>query len=151
MIFGAAQSIRLMNKLYKKNIIFLPKTLYFINRIVFACDVRPNSRIDSTVEFPHNGLGVVIHRNAIIGKSTKILHNVTIGGVEGKFSNYNSEVIDCPVVGANVLIGAGAIILGPIIIGDNSTIAAGAIVTKDVESNTVVAGNPAVLIKTKSS
>jgi serine acetyltransferase len=68
--------------------------IYFFNRVVFSCDVRPNQYLHSTVEFPHNALGVVIHVNSQIHENVKILHQVTLGGVGGKFGQYNNKKID---------------------------------------------------------
>lgn len=72
-----------------------------------------------------------------IGENCRIYQQVTIG--------YRNNPIS-PIIGNNVLIGAGAIVIGDITIGDNSTIAAGAVVTKDVPPNSVVVGNPAILV-----
>lgn len=140
MLINVNNTIPLMNSMYKKNVPFLPKVIYLFNRVVYACDIRPNKNVDSSVIFPHNALGCVIHHNAKIDRGTKILHNVTIGGNLDKRRIYNDEEIDCAVIGKNVLIGVGAIIIGPVIIGDNVTIGAGAIITKDVPANSTVFG-----------
>lgn len=140
MLINVNNTIRIMNILYKKKIPILPKAIYLFNRVVYACDIRPNSRIDSSVLFPHNALGVVLHHNAQIGQNTKILHHVTIGGNLNKTRKVNGEEIDAPLIGNNVLVGVGAIIIGPVKIGDNSIIGAGSIITKDVPANGVAYG-----------
>lgn len=140
MLINVNNTIKVMNGLYKRNVPILPKVIYLFNRVVYACDIRPNKNISPSVLFPHNALGVVIHHNTIIGHNTKILHNVTTGGNLNKRRIYNGEEIDAPIIGANVLIGVGAIIIGPIIIEDNSIIGAGAIVTKDVKAGETVYG-----------
>ena len=73
-------------------------------RVVLLLCNRFTAEIDSTVVFAHKGLGVVIGHDAVIGSGTKILHNVTIGGRSGVRAN--------PVIGRDVLVGAGAIIMG---------------------------------------
>ena len=85
---------------------------------------------------PHGLHGVYISRYASIGPGCRIYHNVTIGEVGGK----------APSIGANCLIGAGAVLVGDIRIGDHVKIGAGAVVARDVPShNTVVAPPPRIL------
>lgn len=110
-----------------------------IMRIVFSCDIPYKAKIGKNCFFPHHALGVVIHQNTIIGDNCKILQGVTIGGKSGHKN--------VPIIGDNVLIGANAIIMGPIKIGNNAIIGAGSVVLHDVKDNEVVAGNPAKKIK----
>jgi|GEM_PF-3383112 len=89
-------------------------------------------RIPRTTHFEHP-LGIVIHGDTRLGENCDIKHNVTIGRREGSHDTDRR----CPVLGDNVIVGAGAIILGPVTIGDNARIGAGAIVLKDVPANTL--------------
>ena len=85
---------------------------------------------------PHGLHGVYISRYANIGPGCRIYHNVTIGEVDGR----------APSIGANCLIGAGAVLVGDIRIGDHVKIGAGAVVARDVPANsTVVAPPPRIL------
>jgi putative colanic acid biosynthesis acetyltransferase WcaB len=86
-----------------------------------------------------HGQGLVINPDVIIGDNVTVRHNTTIGNAR--------EGGKCPVIGNNVQIGANAVILGEITIGDHAVIAAGSVVVKDVEPYTLVAGNPAKPIK----
>lgn len=140
------KSISLAIRLRKKSVPILPKLIRMINRVIFSCDIPPEADIEDSVIFAHHGLGVVINPNAKIGKNTTILHNVTIGG-NGSKRIIGGETIVAPIIGENVLIGAGSIILGPIIIEDNVKVGAGAIVTKDVGKNLTVVGNAATVLK----
>ena len=79
-----------------------------------------------------------------IGNNVRIFHNVTIGC---KWSDNQLEKEYAPVIEDNVMIGAGAVILGNVRIGKNSIIGANSVVNHDVEMNTVVAGIPARVIK----
>ena len=111
-----------------------------ITRIIFSADIPYNLSIGKGTKFPHCALGSLFHPAVRIGENCVILHGVTIGGKAGRNG--------LPIIGNNVWIGTHAIILGDIHIGDNSIIGAGSIVLKDVEPNSVVAGNPARVIKT---
>lgn len=146
MKFRANNTISYMIKLRKKGIPIIPKLIYFSNRIIFSCDIPPDVDADATVNYSHNALGIVINSSAKIGSGTKIMQHVTIGGNMGKKSVYQGKEIEAPIIGNNVLIGAGATVIGPIVVGDNSIIAAGAVVTRDVDSNSTVGGIPAKTI-----
>lgn len=90
-------------------------------------------------KFAYGGIGIVIHARCVIGKNCIIGQGATIGG--------KSQWYEVPVLGDNVYVAAGARILGPIRIGNNVTIGANAVITKDVPDNCVVAGVPARIIK----
>jgi serine O-acetyltransferase len=120
---------------YKRKIPLLPRIFNRLTRLLYSCEIPYTAEIDKTVIFVHKGLGVVVGHDTIIGENTKILHNVTIGGVGGIRAN--------PIIGKGVLIGAGASILGNIQIGNNAKIGANAVVLKDVPDNCTVVGIPA--------
>lgn len=124
---------------YKKNIPFLPKIISRLTRVIYSCEIPYTADIDKNVCFSHKGLGVVIGHDAVIGKGTKVLQNVTIGGRGAQNGN--------PIIGENVLIGSGACVLGKIIIGNNVKIGAGAVVLSDVPEGETVVGIPAKTIK----
>lgn len=92
----------------------------------------------------HSGKGCVIHEAVIIGNNVRIFHNVTIGC---KWSGNTLEKEYAPIIEDDVMIGAGAVILGNIKIGRNSIIGANSVVVHDIEPNTVVGGIPAKKIK----
>ena len=120
----------------------IAKTLSIVNRILFSCDISPRVYISKTVGLRHQGLGVVIHPNAEIGENVVIRQNVSIGTNakpgQGGFA---------PKIGNNVMIGAGACVLGNITIGNNATIGANAVVLNDVPDNSIAVGIPAKIIK----
>lgn len=132
------KNYRIGRYLYQKNIPLLPKIFKKINRILYGCELPYTCELSHNVLFVHGGLGVVIHGNAKVGKGSKIYQNVTIGGRNGR---------GAPIIGENVLIGAGACVLGDINVGDNSQIGANAVVIEDVFENSVVGGIPAKVIK----
>ncbi|MNP05893.1 Serine acetyltransferase [compost metagenome] len=102
-----------------------------------SIEIPYNAKIGKNLKLFHC-FNIVINPNAIIGKNCTIRHGVTIGN-----KNTND---DCPIIGDNVTIGAGAIIIGAIKIGDDVMIGAGAVVTKSIPSNSVAVGNPAKII-----
>lgn len=108
------------------------------NRVVFSCDISYKVDVPATTRLPHQGMGIVIHPNSIIGENCIIYQNVTIGANgKPKFGN------DAPTIGDNVMIGAGAVLLGKIKIGNNAMIGANAVVVEDVPEGVMVAGVPA--------
>lgn len=126
------------NWFVKRNIPVVPKFLKLFVRVTFGCNLSMDTKIGEGTLLGYWGLGTVIHPKAIIGKNVNIGHGVTIGGKSGG---------GVPTICDNVVIGAGARIIGNVTISTNSVVGANAVVTKDVPSNVVVAGIPAVIIK----
>ena len=114
---------------------------YLQNRIseVFAVDIHPAARIGKGILIDH-ATSVVIGETAVVDDDVSMLHEVTLGGT-GKTSGDRH-----PKVRKGVLIGAGAKILGNVVIGEGSKVAAGSVVLSDVPPHTTVAGVPAVVI-----
>ena len=106
----------------------------------FGIEIHPGATIGKRVFIDH-GVGVVIGATAIVGDDVIIYQGVTLGGT-GKDTGKRH-----PTVGNNVMIGAGAKILGPIKIGDNARIAAGAVVLADVPPNATAVGVPARIVR----
>lgn len=142
-----------MNKLWKMAHLMSKRTgvlgkigrlLDCVEHLMFANSVSAKATIGTGTKFFHRGLGCVVHPKAIIGENCTIFQNVTLGS---KWSDGVNEG-GGPTVGNNVMIGAGAVILGSVSIGDNAVIGANAVVICDVPENSVAAGVPAK-IKTK--
>lgn len=108
---------------------------HFWLRTVYACDIMPQTVIGNGTRFPHNGLGVVINQDAVIGENCVIGKGVVIGGRSG--------IAVVPRICDDVEIGANAVVIGPVTIGEGAKIGAGSVVVHDVEPYAVVAGNPA--------
>ena len=111
--------------------------------MVCANGISAYADIGRGTQFFHRGLGCVIHPRAIIGKDCKIFQNVTIGS---KWSDGECEGA-APIIGDNVFIGAGSVILGDIRIGDGAIIGSNAVVINDILPGKVVGGIPARSLK----
>jgi serine O-acetyltransferase len=131
---------RLAHFLYWLHIPFIPRLISQINRLLTQIEIHPGAKIGKKFFIDH-GAGVVIGETAEIGNNVTIYQGVTLGGT-GKERGKRH-----PTIGNSVVIGAGAIILGAIKIGDNSRVGAAAVVTKDVPPNSTVVGNPARIVK----
>lgn len=106
---------------------------------IFAVDIHPATKIGMGIMLDH-GTGIVIGETAVVGDNCSILQNVTLGG-NGKETGDRH-----PKIGDNVLLAAGAKVLGNIRIGNCSKVAAGSVVLKDVPANKTVAGVPAKIV-----
>lgn len=114
------------------------RVLSSVARMATGVDIHPEAKIGRRVFIDH-ATGVVIGQTAEVGEDVVIFHGVTLGGVamtQGKRH---------PTVGNHVMIGAGAKVLGPIMIGDGAKVGANAVVTKDVPADAVAIGVPARL------
>lgn len=94
---------------------------------------------------PHQGMGCVMHPATVIGENCIIYQHTTFGAVYGE-----NKPDGVPVIGNNIMVGAGTSILGSVIIGNNAVIAAHSLVTKDVPDGAVIAGIPAEIKKYKT-
>ncbi len=133
---------RISNWLYRKGVPVLPRLLYIFNRVVFSIVLPPSVTLGRNVSFSYSGLGIVVHARCCIGNGVTISQHVTLGGRSG--------LHDVPVVEDDVLIGAGAKILGPVRIGRGASIGANSVVLHDVPPFATVVGIPGKVIKTGS-
>ena len=131
---------RLGSQCYRLRLPVLPKFFDVLIRIIHNSAVFSCTQIGSNTTFAYGGIGVVIHKRAVIGSNCVIGSNVTIGG--------KSNSVEVPIIGDNVFIATGARILGNVKIGNNCVIGANSVVVKSVPDNCVVAGIPAKIIKT---
>jgi serine O-acetyltransferase len=139
----------LMHRLHRAGIPLLPDLARKYIRLVYACDLPCSVELGAGVCFPHNGLGVVVHERARIGDNCTIYQNVTIGG-DGRGRARAAGAQSAPAIGNRVIIYAGAVVGGPITIGDGAIIGANAVVLESVPANTTVGGVPARVLKRRS-
>ena len=114
----------------------LPRFVAHVSRILTGIEIHPKVKIGKNLFIDH-GFGVVIGETCEIGNNVTIYQGVTLGGRSVK------KVKRHPTICDDVVIGAGAKILGPILIGKGAKIGAGAIVIKDLESNKVMVADVA--------
>ena len=133
--FQALVLHRISHKLWKYKLPLLPRVLSQLTRNITGIEIHPGAKIGKGVFIDH-GMGVVIGETSEIGDRCLLYQGVTLGGT-GK---------DCgkrhPTLQENVVVGAGAKVLGAIQIGSNTRIGAGSVVVKNVEKNCTVVGIP---------
>lgn len=113
--------------------------LYKLARILSGIQIKRGTRIGGGLLLPHYGT-IVINRRSQIGPSCVILHNVTLGAKGG------GDDSGVPEIGSHVYIGAGAVLLGSVRVGDRAIIGANSVVIKDVAEDSIAVGNPAKVI-----
>ena len=126
--------------LYKKNLLFLARLISQLARFLTGIEIHPGATLGAGILIDH-GMGVVIGETAELGDRITIYHGTTLGGT-GKEKGKRH-----PTVGNNVVIGAGAKILGNISIGSNSKIGANSVVINDVPEGATVVGIPGRVVK----
>ena len=113
------------------------------SRFLTGIEIHPGAKIGKNLFIDH-GMGVVIGETSEIGDNVTIYHMVTLGGTSPSINSNNQRNIKRhPTLMDNVVVGSGAQILGPVVVGKNSKIGANAVVTKNVEENAVMIGIPA--------
>ncbi|MEW6412704.1 MAG: serine O-acetyltransferase EpsC [Candidatus Zixiibacteriota bacterium] len=138
--FHAITLHRFSHLLYRLRIPFVPRLLSQIGRFLTGVEIHPGATIGKGF-FCDHGAGVVIGETSVIGDNAVLFHNVTLGGT-GKHQGKRH-----PTLGNNVLVGTGAVLLGPITVGDNVRIGANSfVVMRDIPSDCTVAGTPARII-----
>jgi serine O-acetyltransferase len=132
---------RFCHFLWKLGLPFFPRLLSQISRFFTGIEIHPGAKIGKGFFIDH-GMGVVVGETAEIGSNCVLFHNVTLGGT-GKHKGKRH-----PTLGNNVMVGTGAILLGPITVGDNVRIGANTfILMRDVPDNVTVAGTPGRIVK----
>ena len=134
---------KLSNFFWSIKLTLFARILSYLGRLVTGIEIHPAAEIGSRLFIDH-GMGVVIGETASIGNDVTIYHGVTLGGVspsEDSASQVNKK--RHPTLKDKVIIGSGAQILGPITIGQNSKVGSNSVVSKNIEANKSVIGNPA--------
>ena len=113
------------------------------SRFLTGIEIHPKAKIGKNLFIDH-GMGVVIGETSEIGDNVTIYHSVTLGGISPSIDSYSQrDVKRHPTLKNNVVVGSGAQVLGPVVVGENAKIGANAVVTKNVPENAVMVGIPA--------
>lgn len=127
---------RMNHWLWKKRLRLIARFLSSTARVLTGIEIHPGAKIGKHFFIDH-GMGIVIGETATIGDNVTLYHGVTLGGTKWDHG------VRHPQVGNDVVIGAGAKLLGPIHIGDGARVGSNAVVVKDVAAGATVIGIPA--------
>lgn len=136
----ALAAYRIAHRLHKNEHYFAARAISQAAKVVTGIEIHPGATIGKGLVIDH-GSGVVIGETAEIGDNCTIYQGVTLGGTGKDVGKRH------PTLGNNVLVGAGAKVLGPLYIGDNSKVAANAVVLKEIPENCTAVGMPAKVVK----
>ena len=138
---------QISNFFYKAGFDLIARIISQTIRFFTGIEIHPGAKIGKNLFIDH-GMGVVIGETSEIGNNVTIYHNVTLGGSSPSIdSERQRHEKRHPTIGHDVVIGSGAQIIGPIKVGNNSRIAANAVVVKDVPENATMVGIPARAVK----
>jgi serine O-acetyltransferase len=126
---------RLAHRLWQRDWFTLARFLSHVSRFLTGIEIHPAARLGPGLFIDH-GMGVVIGETAEVGANVSLLQGVTLGGTSRQRGKRH------PTLGDNVVVGAGAKIIGAFKIGDGSRIGAGSVVVREVPPNSVVVGVP---------
>ena len=135
---------RMSHWLWNRKLFWLARMLSNIARLFTGIEIHPGAQIGRRFFIDH-GMGVVIGETAIINDDCTLYHGVTLGGTSWDKGKRH------PTLGNNVVVGAGAKVLGPILIGDGSRIGSNAVVLKPVPANSTVVGVPGRLVEQQAA
>ena len=133
----------LAHKIWNYNFFLIARIISQFSRFMTGIEIHPGAKIGKNLFIDH-GMGVVIGETSEIKDNVTIYHMVTLGGISPSInSNEQRNIKRHPTLEDNVVIGSGAQVLGPVIVGKNAKVGANAVITKDVSENAVMIGIPA--------
>lgn len=135
---------RISHLFYKAHLYFIARLFSQVGRFFTQIEIHPGAQIGRRLVIDH-GSGVVIGETAIIGDDCLVYHGVTLGGTSNTSSKRH------PTIKNNVMIGAGAKILGDITLEDGVRVGANSVVLKSVPANKTVVGSPARIVESKNN
>lgn len=134
---------RVSHLLWRIHLKWLARTLSQLSRLLTGIEIHPGAQIGRRFFIDH-GMGVVIGETAVIGDDVTLYHGVTLGGTSWSKGKRH------PTLGNNVVVGAGAKVLGPITLSDGARVGSNAVVVKDVPENATVVGIPGHIVSVKA-
>jgi len=127
---------RVSHALWKSNAHWSARMLSEVGRFATGVEIHPGAELGRRVVIDH-GMGIVIGETAIVGDDVVLFQQVTLG------SAHSAQGRRHPIVERGAVVGAGAVVLGAVVVGESARVGAGAVVTKDVPPKSVVVGIPA--------
>lgn len=143
--FRAVVFYRVGNWFCKRKLRVIAKMLECLMHHLCHCWIGSTAEIGPGFLVGHV-CGLVIADGTVIGKNCDVRQNVTLGG---NYNKTDDQGRFFPILGDNVSLGAGAVVIGPVKVGNNSIVGANSVVNRDVPENVIVAGNPAKVIRGK--
>jgi serine O-acetyltransferase len=137
--FHALELHRVSHWLWRLGLPLIPRVLSQVGRLLTGVEIHPGARIGRGVFIDH-GMGVVIGETSVIGDNCLLYQGVTLGGTGKEHGKRHPTLMD------NVVVGAGAKVLGAITVGSNTRIGAGSVVLRNVEADSTVVGIPGRVI-----
>ena len=138
--FHALQMHRVSHALWRMGLRWLARFMSHIARFLTGIEIHPGATIGRRVFIDH-GMGVVIGETAEVGDDCTLYHGVTLGGVSWNQGKRH------PTLGKGVVVGAGAKILGPFVVGDGAKVGSNSVVVKPVPAGATVVGIPARVVE----
>ena len=140
---------RIANFFSKAGLTLIARIVSQFSRFLTGIEIHPAAKIGKNFFIDH-GMGVVIGETSEIEDNVTLYHSVTLGGISPSINSGEQRGIKRhPTLKNNVVVGSGAQVLGPIIVGEFAKIGANAVVTRDVPEHAIMVGVPAKNIKTK--
>ena len=141
---------RIANFFSKAGFVLVARIVSQFSRFLTGIEIHPAAKIGKNFFIDH-GMGVVIGETSEIDDNVTLYHSVTLGGISPSINSGEQRGVKRhPTLKNNVVVGSGAQVLGPIIVGEFAKIGANAVVTRDVPEHAIMVGVPAKNIKTKS-
>jgi len=137
--FHAREIHRLAHALYERRVPLMPRLISHVGRFLTGIEIHPGARIGERLFIDH-GMGVVIGETAEIGDDCHLYQGVTLGGTSTRHEKRHPTLAD------NVVVGAGAELIGAIYVGENARIGAGSVVVTNVPANATVVGVPGHIV-----
>jgi serine O-acetyltransferase len=137
--FHARQFHRLAHALYERRVPVVPRFISHVGRFLTGIEIHPGAKIGERLFIDH-GMGVVIGETAEIGDDCHLYQGVTLGGTSTRREKRHPTLAD------NVVVGAGAELIGAIYVGENARIGAGSVVVTNVPANATVVGVPGHIV-----
>jgi len=141
---------RIANFFSKARFALIARIISQSSRFLTGIEIHPAAKIGKNFFIDH-GMGVVIGETAEIEDNVTLYHSVTLGGISPSTNSGEQRGVKRhPTLKNNVVVGSGAQVLGPIIVGEFAKIGANAVVTRDVPEHAIMVGVPAKNIRTKT-